>query len=191
MHKEYWNSRYIAGDAPWDIGGASPSLVNYADQLTDRNISILIPGAGNAYDAIALKSMGFSEIIVLDISDVLIQKLKRMKEFDGITLFNEDFFDHSGEYDLVLEQTFFCALPPQSRRDYVQKMYDLLRPGAKLVGLLFSVVFEKPGPPWGGTLEEYDSLFSPLFEIHIIETSQYSIPPRQGSEYFINFVKKN
>ena len=49
--KEYWNEKYLQGSAGWDIGYASTPLVEYFSQLTDKNLRILIPGCGNAYEA--------------------------------------------------------------------------------------------------------------------------------------------
>ncbi len=53
-----------------------------------------------------------------------------------------DFFKHKGEYELVLEQTFFCAINPSLRKNYVAKMKELLLLNGKLVGVLFDWQFE-------------------------------------------------
>ena len=52
----------------WDIGGPSTPLVKYFDQLADKQRKILIPGAGNAYEAEYLWAQGFSNVHVLDIA---------------------------------------------------------------------------------------------------------------------------
>ena len=72
------------------------------------------------------------------------------------------FFEHKGNYDLIIEQTFFCALPPTMRQKYVWKMHQLLRDSGKIVGLLFNKIFES-GPPFGGSKAEYVSLFKDAF----------------------------
>jgi len=64
-----------------------------------------------------------------------------------------DFFNHKGEYDLIIEQTFFCALPPTMRQKYVWKMHELLAKDGILAGLLFNRKFEV-SPPFGGSQEE-------------------------------------
>ncbi|GIV42652.1 MAG: hypothetical protein KatS3mg034_1962 [Vicingaceae bacterium] len=51
MKREYWEERWNKGETGWDIGYASPPLIEYAMQLEDKNKKILIPGAGNAYEA--------------------------------------------------------------------------------------------------------------------------------------------
>ena len=51
LDAEYWNNRYISHDFKWDLGEVSDPLKHYFDQLTDTNLHILIPGAGNAHEA--------------------------------------------------------------------------------------------------------------------------------------------
>ncbi|MDX1334071.1 MAG: SAM-dependent methyltransferase, partial [Robiginitalea sp.] len=102
-----------------------------------------------------------------------------------------DFFEfNEGPFDLVLEHTFFCALPPDLRPQYAEKMAGLLKKGGKLAGLLFDFPLTEEGPPFGGSREEYLRLFEPFFEIRILEEARNSIPPRAGRELFFIFEKK-
>ena len=57
--QEYWDSRYETHETGWDIGEPSTPLKTYIDQLRDKSISVLIPGAGNAYEAAYLYENGF------------------------------------------------------------------------------------------------------------------------------------
>ena len=92
---------------------------------------------------------------------------------------------------MILEQTFFCALPVELRKKYAQKMNSLLHPGGKLIGLLFDFPLKSDGPPFGGSKEEYLDYFEPYFEIKLMERSVNSIQPRMGSELFIHLIKKH
>lgn len=190
---EYWDQRYDEGNTGWDTGSITPPLKNYFDQLTNKDAAILIPGAGNAYEAEYLVRNGFCNITILDFAPGLVNKLKsHFASYTGINLSisNEDFFEHQGQYDLIIEQTFFCALKPEQRADYVKKMHDLLKPGGKVAGVLFGVQFEKEGPPFGGTKEQYMPLFQKHFKIETFETCYNSLPPRQGKELFIKVRRK-
>ena len=190
--ENYWNSRYTANDTTWDIGKISAPLKAYFDQLTNKNISILVPGCGNSYEAGYLSQQGFTHVTVLDISAVLCKKLEQKfsaERFAGLQITCADFFEHRGQYDLIVEQTFFCALHPSARKNYVQKMSELLSTRGKLAGLLFNRSFED-GPPFGGTETEYRSLFEPAFTIAIMAPCYNSIAPRMGAELFIKFIKK-
>ena len=89
---------------------------------------------------------------------------------------------------MIIEQTFFCALNPALRKDYVDRMYELLKPGGKLVGVLFNRSFEG-GPPFGGSKEEYKELFDEKFVIKKMEDCYNSIEPRKDAEVFIILAK--
>ena len=181
--QHFWNQRYTEGSTGWDIGHSSGPMNYWMNQIADKNARILIPGCGNAYEAKYLLENGFTDITLLDIAPDLVKKLKA--EFSNSTNLNilcEDFFNHDGKYDVILEQTFFCALPPSARPLYVEKMYELLAPQGILCGVLFGVEFEKEGPPFGGQAHEYEVLFKRLFKIDVLQPCEYSIPPRAGSE---------
>ena len=57
---EFWTQRYEQNQTGWDIGEISRPLKEYIDQLEDKNLKILIPGAGNAYEAEYLFKQGFT-----------------------------------------------------------------------------------------------------------------------------------
>jgi SAM-dependent methyltransferase len=156
-------------------------------------VAILIPGCGNAYEAEYLLQQGFTDITLIDISGVLVQnlqeKLKNSIEKGVCRVMHQDFFEHAGTYNLIVEQTFFCAIDPILRHSYAQKMSELLKPSGRLVGLLFGSEFVG-GPPFGGSKEEYIPYFSPYFDLKIIEKCANSIPSRAENELFINFLSK-
>ncbi len=191
LDANFWNSRWQTGHIGWDIGCASPPLTEYTQTLRDKNLAILIPGCGNAYEAEFLVANGFTNITLIDIAEEAVKRLKeKFAAFPQINVVLGDFFEHQGKYDLILEQTFFCAQVLQRRSQYVAKMHELLNPNGKLVGVLFGVDFGPTGPPFGGAIEEYRPLFSSHFEIIKLAPCYNSIKPRQGSELFIEFVKK-
>ena len=188
---QYWQDRYLQNSTGWDLGAVSPPLKAYFDQLSNKDCKILIPGAGNAYEAEYLHKMGFTKVFVADWAQQAIDNIKkRMPSFPDSQLLVQDFFKLEGPFDLIVEQTFFCALPPQQRKDYVNKMHDLLAPNGKLVGLLFQVPLNQDHPPFGGNKYEYLSLFESKFEIVTLETAHNSIEPRQKNELFFIFKAK-
>jgi hypothetical protein len=90
----------------------------------------------------------------------------------------------------MVEQTFFCAINPTLRKDYAEHAAKILKPGGKLIGLLFDDELTANHPPYGGCKEEYLTYFKPYFEIKTMETAYNSIKPRANRELFINLVKK-
>lgn len=190
LDANYWDLQYQSNSIGWDLGVIAPPLKAYIDQLTNFDLAILIPGCGNTYEAEYLLQKGFTNITVIDIAPTLVDNLKeKFKTNTAITIIHGDFFEHQGNYDVIIEQTFFCALPPQMRQRYVWKMHQLLANKGKLIGLLFNRTFES-GPPFGGNQKEYEQLFSAAFELKVIATSYNSVTPRAQTELFIIFEKK-
>lgn len=189
LNDQYWSDLYHRNETRWDTGTPNSPLKEYIDQLRDHTALILIPGCGNAYEAFYLLEKGFKHITLVDISALLVQQLKEKFTGTPAQILHEDFFHHTGEYDLILEQTFFCALDPSHRKEYVQKMHALLKPGGKLAGVLFNRSFEG-GPPFGGSVEEYKKLFGEYFDNISIEPCYNSIKPRQGTEVFFIACKQ-
>lgn len=192
LNASFWDQQYQLSHTFWDMGFVSPPLKAYIDQVQNKDLRILIPGCGNAYEADYLLQNGFKDITLIDVSKILCDGLKeKYKDQTAVKILEADFFELEGQYDLILEQTFFCALNPALRKNYPIKMSQLLAPKGQLVGLLFIIQFHQSTPPFGGSKEEYAHLFFPYFESHTFQTCYNSHPKRQGSELFINLVKRN
>ncbi|MBK8473974.1 MAG: methyltransferase domain-containing protein [Sphingobacteriales bacterium] len=191
LSQSYWNIRWENSETGWDIGYASPAIVEYMAQYPNKDANILIPGCGNAYEAESLLANGFQHITLIDIAPKAVEVLKaKFVDKPQVKILCEDFFQHQSAYDLIIEQTFFCAISPDQRIAYAQKMASLLRPKGKIIGLLFDIVFEKQGPPFGGCADDYRAIFEPYFVIQTMEKCHNSISPRAGTELFIKLSKK-
>lgn len=191
---EFWSKRYEENRTGWDIGYPSTPLKAYFDQLKNKELRILIPGAGNAYEAEYLWQQGFKNVYVLDISQIPLAAFqKRVRDFPKSQLLLRNFFELEGQYDLIIEQTFFCSFEPTTtnRTAYAIKMADLLMNGGKLVGLWFDIplIAGVSKRPFGGTKEDYLAYLTPHFKVKTFETCHNSIPPRAGNELFGIFEK--
>jgi len=192
--QSFWTDRYKENRTGWDIGYPSTPIKEYVDQLIDKSIRILIPGAGNAYEAEYLHQQGFQNVYVLDISEMPLQNFKkRVPSFPSEHLLLGNFFEHQGAYDLIIEQTFFCYFEPteENRTLYGQQMAQLLANNGKLVGLWFDIPLEMgvSKRPFGGTKTSYLSYLQPHFKIQVFEKCYNSIKPRAGKELFGIFEK--
>jgi hypothetical protein len=188
--EQYWTNRYKNQQTGWDIGYPSTPIKEYFDNLKYKNIDILIPGAGNAHEAEYLWRSGFTNVSVIDLSEIPLNNItQRVSDFPRESAILGNFFDHQGKYDVMVEQTFFCAINPSLRIKYVEQAHHLLNDDGYIVGLMFNKALDG-GPPFGGSLEEYKELFTPYFHIEIMEPCYNSIPPRAGNELFVKFLKK-
>lgn len=191
LSAKYWDDRYLTNDFGWDLGQISPPLKNYFDQLTNKELFILIPGAGNSYEAEYLVNNGFKNVYVCDFAEQPLKNLlERCPKIGQDHLLLTDFFEIKDiKFDLIIEQTFFCAINKSLRQIYFKKVHELLNPKGKLVGLLFNDVLNEDKPPFGGSKDEYVEYFKTLFKPMVYETAINSIKPRAGRELFIILQK--
>ena len=189
--ENYWNDKYLTDKIGWDIGYVSTPIKDYLDQVSTKNIQILIPGCGNAWEGEYAINNGFVNTHLIDLSTDAISKFKkRVPNFPENQIYHGDFFKHEVKYDLIIEQTFLSALHPTMRKDYAKQMANLLKTGGKIVGVIFGIDLYHDHPPYGGHKDEYQELFEPYFKVHTFETANNSIPPRSGNEIFLILEKK-
>lgn len=185
MDKAFWKQRYKSEQTGWDLGEVSPPIQAYIDQLDNKNLSILIPGCGFGHEVSYLLNSGFTNVTALDIVEEPLNLLSQ--KHPKLNVLCQDLFDVKTTFDLILEQTIFCALLPEKRRDYIKHMGELLNPGGKFVGVLFNREFDG-GPPFGGSMQEYVEYFNEVFSEFQMELCFNSAKPRQGTELF--FIAK-
>jgi methyl halide transferase len=193
LDQNYWVSRYENADTPWDAGTITQPIKDFFDKITDKNVKILIPGAGNAHEAIYLHCAGFRNVYICDWAAAPLQFLAaQLPDLPKDRLLESDFFalPYTDFFDFVIEQTFFCALPPAMRPDYAPKMQKMLKSGGQLVGLMFNFPLNTTGePPYGGSESEYRSHFEPFFSQISIAPCPNSIKPRLGKELWVQMTR--
>ncbi|WP_397363026.1 methyltransferase domain-containing protein [Olleya sp. R77988] len=191
LSESFWDNRYKSKDIGWDLGDISPPLKAYFDQLKNKQLKILIPGGGHSHEAEYLHIKGFKNVYVVDLSKTALTNIKtRVPDFPSSHLIKEDFFDLNMSFDLIIEQTFFCAINPKLRPAYAAKAYELLSHKGKVVGLLFDAPLNTDHPPFGGCKAEYMDYFKPYFNVLLMEQATNSIESRKEKELFFKIEKK-
>ncbi|MHB0755955.1 methyltransferase domain-containing protein [Polaribacter sp. M15] len=186
LSENFWTNKYETNKIGWDLGEISPPLKSYFDQLANKALKILIPGAGNSYEAEYLFNNGFKNVYVIDIAKQPLENLKkRVPNFPETQLIHANFFDLEETFDLIIEQTFFCAINPDLRQKYASKIHSLLNKNGKLVGLLFDAKLNEDHPPFGGNKEEYLPYFEPYFKNIKMQPCYNSFHNREGMELFV------
>ena len=192
LNADFWDNKYQSNDIGWDLGAISPPLQAYFDQLTNLELKILIPGGGNCYEAEYLYNKGFINVYVVDLSKTALDSLKtRVPDFPSSNLIVNNFFDLDMTFDLIIEQTFFCAIDPRLRSSYAKKASEILNLKGKVAGLLFDAILNTTHPPFGGSKTEYLGYFKPYFDIKVMKEAYNSIKPRVGRELFFVIKKKD
>src|SRR6478735_1688280 len=102
LNSNYWENRYQNNEIGWDVGTITTPIKEYIDQLEDKSIKILIPGAGNGYEFEYLIEKGFSNSYVVDFAETPLENIKRrIPNIKEEQLIHSDFFELQGQYDLI------------------------------------------------------------------------------------------
>ena len=181
---EFWDSRYLAGQIPWDFGGVPEAVTRF---LASENapLSVLIPGCGLAHEVETFSRLGW-KVIAIDFSPAAVAAAQKRLGSLANRVIEGDFFTHNfsdRKFDLVYERTFLCALPPKLRSAYARRVAELLKPAGRLIGLFYCEEVNDPdGPPFPIIPEELELLLEPYFQKVADESARDSQPLFAGKE---------
>jgi len=184
---EYWDERYRNGKANWDMKSATPVFVEI---LKENKIiqpgKLLIAGSGKGYDAVAASKLGY-DVTAIDFSSEAISISKEIASIEcvKINFINEDIFTFDGwenTFDAVYEYVTYCSINPNRHEEYIRKISSLLKPGGKLLALLFPVDNIKGGPPFSVDPAEFYSVAKKFLQLELSTKMINSIKPRKGRE---------
>ena len=192
---EYWERSYQSGEMGWDLGGYTPIFNQWINRCK-KPLSVCVLGAGNGWDAINIARKGHY-VTAVDFAESAIKNMKIAvgKSDYEIDIRYMDIFNlhqvYSNHFDVVLEYTCFCAIDPCKRRDYLKMVKHILKPGGKMVGLLFPTDKDpsEGGPPFAVQLEPTIDLISEYLSLIIQEIPSISVASRVGREIFVIFRK--
>ncbi|KAK0608802.1 hypothetical protein LWI29_036285 [Acer saccharum] len=167
--------------------------VNRMQQLMDGHSSggwekALVPACGTGYDAVAMASPE-RHIVGLEISDIAIEKAKEfsssLPNANYVTFLKADFFTWCPTelFDLIFDYTFFCAIEPDMRLAWAQKIRDILKPNGELITLMFPISDHIGGPPYKVSVSDYKEVLHPVgFRPISIVDNELAVGPRRGRE---------
>lgn len=185
----FWEERYRAGDAPWDLGAPAPSFVQFASgEDAPPPGEMIVLGCGRGHDAVFFAGQGYS-VTAVDFAPSALEDARRLAARSGVQIdfLQADMFKlpplFRGRFDYVVEHTCFAAIPPTRREEYVDVVHGLLRPGGLYIAVLFA--HGRPGgPPFTTTMEEVRVLFGARFSVERLEVAAESVKSRMGKELF-------
>lgn len=182
---EYWNSRYLKDNTPWDFGGVPADLKNFLTKK-GKGARVLIPGCGSGYEIKAFAEAGY-DVTAIDIAPFAVERARNLigPKFANQIL-QGDFFEYdfpSAGFDLIYERFFVAAIPPGWRQAYRDRMAALLKYRGLLIGYYF---YNNPvisdGPPYGFAWGSADELYSRYFLLVKDEPVADSLPLYAGRE---------
>lgn len=190
-HPEYWNSRYASGQTPWDFGGVPAGLQEYIRRKVkgsnpNARGRVLIPGCGAGYELKAFADAGFA-VTGLDISSVAVERARQLVgPAQAANVLQGDFFSYdfgAAAFDLIYERNFLCAITPDRREAYRDRVAQLLKYRGSLLGYFY---YQKPdmasGAPFGFAWGTADDLFARYFLLGKDTPVSDSLPIYAGRE---------
>ena len=187
-----WERLWEEGRTPWDQGESSKSLQDLVTEGILPSGRALVPGAGAGHDILTLASED-RHCTGLDLSPLAVDRFKRLREERGIPeewaeLVVADFFEWEPglRFDVIFDYTFLCAIQPELRVIWAERMSRLLAPGGQLVTLIFPTApphGEEGSPPFLTTPEQVTQLLVPAFTQLSLAPAKRSVPSREGREW--------
>jgi SAM-dependent methyltransferase len=184
----FWNEKYLKSESHWDLnspGNVLEDLLNRKDFFSFGKL--LVAGCGKGYDAVAAAEAGF-DVTAVDFSSYAINYTKELagKKSVNINLIEADIFEldksFTGQFDLVYDYVMYCAINPDRRKEYAQKISSLLKTDGKFLALLFPVEKREGGPPFGISVMDVYKNFSKYLSLEFSTKNINSIKPRAGRE---------
>jgi cyclopropane fatty-acyl-phospholipid synthase-like methyltransferase len=168
MTQEYWETRYVTRDMPWEKGAPSPGLVDFLAEYKELpKGSVCVPGCGTGHDVRAWAAAGF-RAVGCDIAPSAIRLASERTAAAGLSaefkLINFLKDEPPEKFNWVFEHTLFCAIQPSERDAYVEAVVRWLKPDGQYLAVNYMIP-DKEGPPFGTTRDELWSRFSPHFEL--------------------------
>lgn len=173
---QFWEDFWTRGVNPGDYFDkecASPAFVHElkGDWAPVGSGAALVPGMGRGYDLEAMaRSDRFERVVGIDISERACESARQYLESRSLTrqiheVVCGDFFNHDfgHQFDLVLDYTFLCALPPAMRPRWAARMSELIKPGGSLITLIFPIVDRdvNEGPPHAVSIKMFHEILEP------------------------------
>ncbi|HWM42005.1 MAG TPA: methyltransferase domain-containing protein [Burkholderiales bacterium] len=175
---DFWDKRFREGVTPWDAGDAPPKLAVWL-QKKKPGLKVLVPGCGSGYEVRLFAEHGH-DVLAIDFSDAAIEAARRELGPLSRLVKKADFFElQEGQFDLVYERAFLCALPRALWPAWGTRVAELVRPGGELAG--FYYLDDNPrGPPFGISREGLHQLLKRRFDV----TSDEPVPPVESLPVF-------
>ena len=185
--REDWERHYDEKDLRWDLDKVASPFVHLWEKRDIPPCKAIVPGCGAGHEVMFLAEKGF-EVTAVDYSHGAIRLLESAFEKNSFLseVLHQDFFTLGRKYneifDLMLEHTFFCAINPGMRQDYVETASRILKPGGSLIGLFYETN-EDGGPPFNTSQKDIEKYFSGSFRIESLSKTPHSVEQRRGKEW--------
>jgi len=186
MKSSFWLERWEANEIGFHQAEINLHLQEHWPQMgLESGGKVFVPLSGKSADLLWLLAQGY-RVMGVELSKVAVEAFFKendlqaqvreqgdfqIYEIEGLEIWQGDFFqlqkaDLSGVM-AVFDRASLVALPPEMRKDYVEKIQEILPRGTQM--LLVSMDYnqeEMQGPPFAVTNQEVLDLYSGFAKIH-------------------------
>ena len=190
---DWWTDVYKKEVTPgWDLKAPHPALVDTFPRMKQPRSRIMVLGSGEGHDAAYFAEIGHI-VTAVDFSEEAIKRAKSNYGSFPINFMHSSAFTVPKNYDknvdIMIEHTFFCAIPPEKRHQLVQTWNRCLVYGGLLMAVFF-VTEKRVGPPYGASEWEIRERLKKDYTILFWGRWRQSPARRQGRELFVLAQKK-
>jgi len=191
---EFWEESYKKGIVGWNLKTPTPAFLDLLNnELFKDKKTMLVLGCGYGYDAIEAAKSGY-DVTAIDFSETAIKFASELalKENVKIDFLLDDLFliDEKLKFDIVYDYVTYCAINPDRRKEYADKISSLLDNDGVFVIILFPIEDRIGGPPFAVDVSEAEELFGAKLELVLSTDKINTIKPRKGRELLQVYRKK-
>jgi len=190
---QYWEILYEEGMDEWDLGEATPALLDFFKHPScPEKGNILVPAAGRGWDAEAWARRGHN-VVAVDFCSSAFDALEKLSDNNSnLTALNADMFLlnlHNGkasleQFDIIYDYFGFNSVHPGRRDECVEMWLRMLKDDGLLIGFFCPLCGEKygEGPPYSISKEELEVRFNGMLEIKERIVPKKSVKDRAGRD---------
>jgi len=188
---QYWEILYEEGMDEWDLGEATPALLEFFEYPScPKTGNVLVPAAGRGWDAEAWAKRGYN-VVAVDFCSSAFDALEKLSDNNNnLTALNTDMFllnpydkrTCGKQFDIIYDYFGFNSVHPGRRDEYVEMWLRMLKDEGLLIGFFCPLGDEKyrEGPPYGISKEELEVRFNGMLEIRERIVPKKSAKDRAG-----------
>ena len=191
---DWWTNVYREEINPgWDLKKPHPAFADTFPRMKQPRSRIMVLGSGEGHDAAYFAEIGHI-VTAVDFSEEAIARAKSHYGSFPINFMHASAFQLPKAFDknvdIMIEHTFFCAIPPEKRHQLVQTWNRCLVNGGLLMAVFF-VTEKRAGPPYGASEWEIRERLKKDYTILFWGRWRQSPGRRQGRELFVLAQKKS
>lgn len=191
---QFWTNIYKSEPNPgWNLNEPAEAFKDMLPRLKLPKSRILVLGCGEGHDAAFFAKAGHLVTAVDFSKEAITRGKQKYANLSNLNFYESDIFQLPQEwnfsFDIIVEHTCFCAVPPHKRNDLVRLYRRMLHEEGQLLAVFFAME-KRSGPPYGSTEWEIRKRTEQGFHYLFWGRLRNSIPSRIGRELFVLAKKR-